>query len=122
MAMPMPTSVDPKPEPVSRTRARPTPDEEAMLLMAKVVERAQVATSFAKIAAGLLTVTAARASVRLAPDLRSRYERMRKMARIAAEAAVHVATQRPAPQSSNDNEIAPDSQAAPITQDAPRSR
>ena len=92
-------------EPVSGTRARrappprPSPDEEAMLLMMRVVERAQVAKSFAKLAAGLLTVGAARASAHLTEGplgpLKSRIDSVRKIARAATEAAVHVAAHRP---------------------------
>jgi hypothetical protein len=94
MAMPMPMPISE--EPVSSTRPtarKPSPDEEAMLLMMKVVERAQVAKSFAKIAAGLLTVTAAHATAQLRSV--SRFERVRKIARAATAAAVHVATKKP---------------------------
>lgn len=86
------------------------PDDEAMLLMMKVVERVEVAKSFAKIAAGIVTVSAAHAAKQLrgAADakmvevierdgpLKAHYSRIRKIARAAAQAAVHVATHRPA--------------------------
>lgn len=82
-----------------------------MLLMTKVVERLEVATSFARIAAGLFTVSAARAAQRLRVvtdakmyevvdrpgGLKTHYDRARKIARAATEAAVHVATHRPDP-------------------------
>ena len=82
-----------------------------MLLMMKVVERVEVAKSFAKIAAGLFTVTAARATVQLRAvadakmaesieregGLMTRVDRVRKIARAAKDAAVHVATHRPQP-------------------------
>jgi hypothetical protein len=88
---------------------RPSPDEEAMQLMMKVVERVEVAKSFAKIAAGIFTVTAARATVQLRAvadakitetveregGLRSQVDKVRKIARAAKDAAVHVATHRP---------------------------
>ena len=90
---------------------RLSPDEEAMQLMRKVVERVEVAKSFAKIAAGLFTVTAARATVQLRAvadakmaetieregGLMTRVDRVRKIARAAKDAAVHVATHRPQP-------------------------
>jgi len=90
---------------------RLSPDEEAMQLMMKVVERVEVAKSFAKIAAGLFTVTAARATVQLRAvadakmaesieregGLMTRVDRVRKIARAAKDAAVHVATHRPQP-------------------------
>ncbi len=90
---------------------RLSPDEEAMQLMMKVVERVEVAKSFAKIAAGLFTVTAARATVQLRAvadakmaetierdgGLMTRVDRVRKIARAAKDAAVHVATHRPKP-------------------------
>jgi hypothetical protein len=142
MAMPMPMPM-PLPlhdvqapaatpeEPVSGTRVRRdaspqapastrlSPDEEAMQLMLKVVERVEVAKSFAKIAAGIFTVTAARAGVqvRAVVDAKmaeaverdggvlSRVERVRTIARAAKDAAVHVATHRPEP--------APDPQVKP---------
>ena len=90
---------------------RLSPDEEAMQLMRKVVERVEVAKSFAKIAAGLFTVTAARATLQLRAvadakmaesieregGLMTRVDRVRKIARAAKDAAVHVATHRPQP-------------------------
>ena len=90
---------------------RLSPDEEAMQLMMKVVERVEVAKSFAKIAASLFTVTAARATVQLRAvadakmaetieregGLMTRVDRVRKIARAAKDAAVHVATHRPQP-------------------------
>lgn len=111
-------------QPISGTRARRatttaaaapsprlSPDEEAMQLMMKVVERVEVAKSFAKIAAGIFTVTAARATVQLRAvadakmaetveregGLRSQVDKVRKIARAAKDAAVHVATHRPQP-------------------------
>jgi hypothetical protein len=108
-----------------------SPDQEAMLLMMKVVERVEVAKSFAKIAAGLLTVSAARASVQLRTvadakmaetieregGLKTKVDRVRKIARAAAEAAVHVATHRPAREGAHEDDAAPETQQAPITQD-----
>ena len=90
---------------------RLSPDEEAMQLMMKVVERVEVAKSFAKLAAGLFTVTAARATVQLRAvadakmaetieregGLMTRVDRVRKIARAAKDAAGHVATHRPQP-------------------------
>jgi hypothetical protein len=111
-------------EPVSGTRIRRepadtrpsmrlSPDEEAMQLMLKVVERVEVAKSFAKIAAGIFTVTAARAGVQLRAVADAKMaeaverdggvlrhvEKVRKIARAAKDAAVHVATHRPEPES-----------------------
>jgi hypothetical protein len=112
---------------------RLTPDEEAMLLMMKVAERVEVAKSFAKIAAGLLTVTAARASVQLRAvadakmaetveregGLKDRFEHVRKIARAAKDAAIHVATHRPEREERDeDAEPIPSTQDAPATQDA----
>ena len=123
MAMPMPIPVplqrDHAPETATadvppsreRPRTRLSPDEEAMQLMMKVVERVEVAKSFAKIAAGLATVSAARAGASLraaaeskiaeaAPHDRgvlSHVETLRKIARAAKDAAVHVATHRAEP-------------------------
>jgi hypothetical protein len=144
MAMPIPEQMHEVPRPVSGPRRssgtttaaapRLTPDQEAMQLMMKVVERVEVAKSFAKIAAGLLTVTAARASVELrsAADakiaetidreggLKSGYDRVRKIARAAKDAAVHVATHRPARErESGESDEAAASDPAPETQDAP---
>ena len=107
----------PSDEPSTRARARrpaavptrPDPDAEAMRLMLKVVERVEVARSFAKIAAGIFTVSAARAAqqLRVVADskmsevvereggLKTHYGRVRKIAHAAAAAAVHVATHRP---------------------------
>jgi hypothetical protein len=95
----------------SAASARLSPDEEAMQLMMMVVERVEVAKSFAKIAAGIFTVTAARASVQLRAvadakmaesieregGLMTRLDKVRKIARAAKDAAVHVATHRPQP-------------------------
>jgi hypothetical protein len=91
--------------------ARRHPDEEAMLLMMKVVERVEVAKSFAKIATGIVAGVAANAAVQLraAADakmvavvereggLKSRLDRVRKIAKAATDAAVHVATHKPEP-------------------------
>ncbi len=82
-----------------------------MLLMMKVVERVEVAKSFAKIATGLVAGIASNAAVQLraAADakvsavvereggLKSRYERVRTIAKAATDAAVHVTTHRPQP-------------------------
>ena len=82
-----------------------------MQLMMKVVERVEVAKSFARIAAGIFTVTAARAGVQLRAvadakmaeaaqrdgGVLSQVDRVRKIARAAKDAAVHVATHRPEP-------------------------
>jgi hypothetical protein len=107
-------------EPASRRCARQVaqvplperdPDGEAMLLMHKVVERLEVAKSFAKIATGMFTVSAVRAAqqLRVVADatmiavvdreggLKTHLDRMRKIARAASAAAVHVATHRPEP-------------------------
>jgi len=79
-----------------------------MLLMMKVVERVEVAKSFAKIATGILAGAAAGAAMQLraAADtkmvavvereggLKSRLDRARKIARAATDAAVHVATRK----------------------------
>ena len=131
MAMPMPMPLHEVPEaqphqvpPVSRTRVRReeaeprprlrlSPDEEAMQLMLEVVERVEVAKSFAKIAAGIFSVTAARAAVQLRAvadakmaeaierdgGVLGQVDRIRKIARAAKDAAVHVATHRPPPES-----------------------
>jgi hypothetical protein len=112
---------EPREQPASRRRARPVaaaapppqrdPDAEALLLMQKVFERVEVAKSFAKIATGLLTLTAARAAqqLRVVADakvvavvdreggVKTQLDRVRKIARAATEAAVHVATHRPSP-------------------------
>jgi len=122
MPMPMPTPLHEVPEAPPhqvrreaaepRPRPRLSPDEEAMQLMLKVVERVEVAKSFAKIAAGIVSVTAARASVQLRAvadakmaeakeregGVLSQVDRVRKIARAAKDAAVHVATHRPQPE------------------------
>jgi hypothetical protein len=121
---------EPREQPASRARPRPVaaeaaprrhPDEEAMVLMMKVVERVEVAKSFAKLAAGLLTVGAARTAqqLRVVADakmvevaqrdgpLQVHYDRVRRIARAATEAAVHVATRRSEP-----------AQTSPETEDA----
>lgn len=99
----------PVPERTPRLGHDHDPDREATLLMMKVVERVEVARSFAKLAAGILTESAVRASAQLraAADrtirgtvereggLRSRYDRALRVARAAREAAIHVATHRP---------------------------
>lgn len=101
----LPPAAAPAPAPVRRH-----PDEEAMLLMMKVVERVEVAKSFAKIATGIVAGVAASAAVQLraAADakmvsvvereggLKNRLDRVRKIAKAATDAAVHVATHRPA--------------------------
>ena len=136
MAMPMPIPLhhDHAPEtaghvPPSRERARstpsrPSPDEEAMQLMMKVVERVEVAKSFAKIAAGIVGVSAVRAgaSLRAVADAKiaeaathdrgvlSHVEKVRKIARAAKDAALHVATQRPETKPETNPETQPDSQ------------
>ena len=99
---------DPNEQPASRPRARQPaqpaprpsprhPDEEAMLLMMKLVQRVEVAKSFAKIAAGLVAATAA-------GSLKVRYDQARKIARAASDAAVHVAKNRPAAEADVDAE------------------
>ncbi len=113
------SSEQPASRPRPRRAARPAPapapvrrhpDEEAMLLMMKVVERVEVAKSFAKIATGIVAGVAASAAVQLraAADakmvsvvereggLKNRLDRVRKIAKAATDAAVHVATHRPA--------------------------
>ncbi len=81
-----------------------------MLLMMKVVERVEVAKSFAKIATGIVAGVAASAAVQLRAaanakmvsvveregGLKNRLDRVRKIAKAATDAAVHVATHRPA--------------------------
>lgn len=88
------------PPPVSETHARVTPssvpppsdpDAEALLFVAKMMGRARVAQGVAKIAAGLVAGVASRATADL---LESRYARVLHVARAAANAATHVATQR----------------------------
>jgi hypothetical protein len=82
-----------------------------MQLMLKLAERVEVAKSFAKIAAGIFGVSAARATVQLRAvadaklaetvegerGLRSQVDKVRRIARAAKDAAVHVATHRPQP-------------------------
>jgi hypothetical protein len=89
--------------------ARSSADEEAMRLMLSLARHAQVATSFAKLAGGLLSVTAAQASLQLRAVADAKLVEMKRIARAATEAAVHVATTR--------TERATDE--APETQDAP---
>jgi hypothetical protein len=67
------------------------PDEEALLFVAKMMGKARVAKGVAKIAAGLLAGAATRASEEI---LASRVGRVVHVARVAAHAATHVATQR----------------------------
>lgn len=104
-----------------------------MLLMMKVVERVAVARSFAKIAAGLLTVTAVQASQRLravadvtsapSPERpKTGFDRFRKIARAAAEAAVHVATHRPVQPGSEPGQEEAENDSAPVTEEAPATR
>jgi len=106
-ARPKPAPVPHAPPPSSRVERR-HPDEEAMLLMMKIAERVEVAKSFAKIATGMLTVTALQASAKLREvadaklneavekegGLRDRYGNAMRIARAAAEAAAAVAAQR----------------------------
>jgi hypothetical protein len=94
--------------PAPAPSARPDPEQEAILLMSKVVERVEVATAFAKLASGLLAVTAARAAAQLKAvadqkigeameregGLGAHYARAVTIARAAKGAAVHVATHR----------------------------
>ena len=141
MPMPIPLHPDHASEttsqvPPSRERARaarPSPDEEAMQLMMKVLERVEVAKSFAKIAAGVVGVSAIRAgaTLRAVADAKiaeavehdrgvlSHVEKVRKIARAAKDAAVHVATTRPEtkPEPAPGAEPQPDSQ--PETQPEP---
>jgi len=106
-----------------------------MQLMMKVVERVEVAKSFAKIAAGIVGVSAIRAgaTLRAVADAKiaeaathdrgvlSHVEKVRKIARAAKDAAVHVATTRPEtkpePEPAPGAEPQPDSQ--PETQPEP---
>ncbi len=96
----------PLPDPSLRARVDVDPDEEALRLMSKLCNRLQVAKSFARIAAGMvqeqashassvLRVAAGVAKVQVAPQeaaVRARVEQVRRVARAAAEAAVHVTT------------------------------
>lgn len=100
------------------------PDQEAMLLMMKVVDRIEVAKSFAKIAAGILTVTAVKASeqLRVTADakmaeviereggLKTKYGKALRIVKAAKEAAVHVAANRA-------EAAAEPGEEAPVTQD-----
>ena len=64
--------------------------------MTNVVERAQVARSFAKLAGGLLTVERrAGLACSCARSADAKLAEMKRVARAAAEAARHVATRRP---------------------------
>ena len=138
MPMPIPLHPDHAPEaappvPPSRERARtrPSPDEEAMQLMMKVVERVEVAKSFAKIAAGIVGVSAVRAgaTLRAVADAKiaeaathdrgvlSHLDKARKIARAAKNAAVHVATHRPETQP----ETQPESQPETLPETQPES-
>jgi len=108
--------------------ARMHPDQEAMLLMMKVVDRIEVARSFAKIAAGILTVTAAKASeqLRVVADakmaemidreggLKTKVGKALRIVKAAKEAAVHVAAHRADAGAEESGETADE---APITQD-----
>jgi hypothetical protein len=90
MAMPMSMPHEehaPKPRRIS-------PDEEAMRLMMDVARRAQVAKSFAKLAGGLLTVSAAQASLQLRAVADAKLTEVKRLAQAAKDAAVHVAKQR----------------------------
>lgn len=106
-------------EPSSGTRdSRPAPaqgarssaDEEAMRLMVSLARHAQIATSFAKLAGGLLSVTAAQASLQLRAVADAKLVEVKRIARAATEAAVHVATTRPERAKADEE---------PVTQDAP---
>ena len=107
MAIQTEASEHPETTPASERRARAlTPDDEAMLLMQKILDRTAVAKSFAKIATGFVLGSAAVAAqhLRVATDakvraagLDARLERVRKIARAATQAAVHVAKHREAP-------------------------
>ena len=71
-----------------------------MRLMIEIARRAQVAKSFAKLAGGLLTVSAAQASRELRAVADAKLVEVRRFAQAAKEAAVHVAkprTESPAP-------------------------
>ena len=99
MAMQTEAADIPETTPASERRARArelTPDDEALLLMAKLLERTAVAKSFAKIATGFVLGSAAVAAKQLktAAGLDARLERVKKIARAATDAAVHVATHR----------------------------
>ena len=83
----------PHEEPATKPR-RISADEEAMQLMMDVARRAQVAKSFAKLAGGLLTVSAAQASLQLRAVADAKLAEMKRLAQAAKDAAVHVAKQR----------------------------
>jgi hypothetical protein len=114
MAMPMPRPPEPRSnieQTSSPDAGRAHPDREAARLMAHVLDRADVARSFVKLAVQLLASSAARASLgmRTVADrqiaeamesesgLRSRCEQAVRVARAATGAALHVATHRRAP-------------------------
>ena len=99
-----------------------------MILMMKVVQRVEVAKSFAKLATGLVAASAAQAAVQLRAladakvgavvegegGLASRLDRVRKIARAATDAAAHVATQRPEPATEPSASPAEDSAATGV--------
>lgn len=122
MVPPMPHDADEPSttDPYARTRTnRPPPgrmpaDEEAVRLMANLLERAQVARSFAKLAGGLLAVSATQASLQLRAVADAKLAEMMRVARAVKDAAVHVATQGP----EHETEVAPETQNAPVVHHA----
>jgi hypothetical protein len=87
-----------------------------MLLMTKVLERALVAKSFAKLAGGLLTVGAAQATLQLRAAADAKLGEIKRVARAATEAAVHVATTPK--QATRIEDDAPETEDAPVTHQA----
>ena len=81
-----------------------------MRLMVSLARHAQVAASFARLAGGLLSVTAAQASLQLRSVADAKLVEAKRIARAATEAAVHVATTRHERTTTEE---------APVTQDAP---
>ncbi len=73
----------------SPSRARPSPEEEALELIVRLADRVEVARSFARICAGLLSERAVRASVAL--RVGERVAEASRFARAAADAAATVA-------------------------------
>ena len=120
MATPMPHDVHDH-DPFAGKRAnrppheRTSPDEEAMHLMTKVLERALVAKSFAKLAGGLLTVSAAQATLQLRAVADAKLAEVKRVARAATEAALHVATK---PKKAPSTDEAPETEDAPVTHQA----
>lgn len=85
------------PAPVSETQPRVRsasldPDAEALLLVAKTMHHARIAKGVARIAFGMLAGAASRRSAEVLHGPRA--SRIVSVARAAAQAASHVATQR----------------------------